>query len=166
MSFAHLSTETLSPKTLSSSSSSSSATHHRRPSTLQKNIEQLSHLKLKSPTICIRPPTAKNHHGHHNNSNNNNGKEPRRDNDDDDGDAANRSDNDDDDDVDAEEDEEEEEDGGTLSFGMLGMLGNSLKVEVAKSKKTVKERRSNSFDGALRLYSKKNSKLRRKSEVP
>ena len=75
-------------------------------------------------------------------------------------------DNDDNDDDDEDDDEEEAEEEGGLSFGMLGMLTSSLKVETSKSKKHVKEKRRNSFDGALRLYSKKTSKLRRKSEVP
>ena len=52
-----------------------------------------------------------------------------------------------------------------ISFGMLGMLASGLKVEVTKNKREAKERRRNSVDGTLRLYSKKTSKLRRKSDI-
>ena len=144
----------------------------------KNNGNQLKTPRIDCPTISVRPPTAKqssrtiNHHKQIQNDNRYNNNI--------DGELNGECQHDnnvngcvDGDDVDYDEIDDDNDDGNdgdhdddaiSVSFGMLGMLATGLKTTPTKNKKVAKERRSNSVDGALRLYSKKTSKFRRTSE--
>ena len=159
--------------------SSNNNSNNSEPAIAQRNnADQLKSPRIDCPIISVRPPTAKqssrtnNNHKQIQNDNRNNNSINGALN----GDCqynSNVNGCEDGDDVDYDETDDDNVDGNdgdhdddaiSVSFGMLGMLATGFKTTSTKGKKVAKERRSNSVDGALRLYSKKTSKFRRKSE--